>query len=405
MYGPTQEMLPFIPIPSSLVGNATSFPVSGGQVSIPPQNHMDLPYRELAPNEQHPFFIATGGQENLDKSYASTPALRTFHTNAPMLQQEALVNRNSRQSTGLHLAGPPSQQASNSMPSQAPTPAQQGNWNALYAGTSSAGHQPIQDQPATAQQTNFYGQYFGSPPAVHNNFQTPPTQQNLKEVQRSIKRFSPMTTPRTEEAANSIENVKIMDCLAKMVREFAKHQETQNVLVSKLNAIEVKLDNVQQLGGASNYQEDDESDHLLLPLGDIGAMKPFEESLKDKDKYYKLVSLIRGIGGSSLSDAMKRAWTKVLSLKVRAGCNWEGKLRNGTRKHGLEKSAITRAIFEGVKGVPQFRNARQSELEWETKNFMKRAPEQVRSEEAVAAGNPVVEPPAEEDPVQVEQPN
>lgn len=147
MYGPTQEMLPFIPIPSSLVGNATSFPVSGGQVSIPPQNHMDLPYRELAPNEQHPFFIATGGQENLDKSYASTPALRTFHTNAPMQRQEALVNRNSRQSTGLHLAGPPSQQASNSMPSQAPTPAQQGNWNALYAGTSSAGHQPIQDQP------------------------------------------------------------------------------------------------------------------------------------------------------------------------------------------------------------------------------------------------------------------
>lgn len=58
-----------------------------------------------------------------------------------------------------------------------------------------------------------------------------------------------------------------------------------------------------------------------------------------------------------------------------------------------------------MKGVPQFRNARQSELEWETKNFMKRAPEQVRSEEAVAAGNPVVEPPAEEDPVQVEQPN
>ncbi|KZR96369.1 Uncharacterized protein APZ42_009327, partial [Daphnia magna] len=53
----------------------------------------------------------------------------------------------------------------------------------------------------------------------------------------------------------------------------------------------------------------------------------------------------------------------------------------------------------------QFRNARQSELEWETKNFMKRAPEQVWSEESVAAGNPVVEPPAEEDPVQVEQPN
>ena len=47
-----------------------------------------------------------------------------------------------------------------------------------------------------------------------------------------------------------------------MVREFAKHQETQNVLVSKLNAIEVKLDNVQQLGGARNYQEDDESDHF-----------------------------------------------------------------------------------------------------------------------------------------------
>ncbi len=98
-----------------------------------------------------------------------------------------------------------------------------------------------------------------------------------------------MTTPRTEEAANSIENVKIMDCLAKMVREFAKHQETQNVLVSKLNAIEVKLDNVQQLRGASNYQEDGESDHLLLPLGDIGAMKPFEEIQKDKDKYYKQV--------------------------------------------------------------------------------------------------------------------
>jgi len=36
---------------------------------------------------------------------------------------------------------------------------------------------------------------------------------------------------------------------------------------------------------------------------------------------------------------------------------------------------------------------------------MKRAPDQVRSEEAVAAGNPVVEPPTEEDPVAVDQPN
>jgi hypothetical protein len=77
---------------------------------------MDLPYNELAPNEQHPNFIATGRQENLDKSYASTPALRTFHTNTHYTQ---------------------------------------GNWNALYARTSSAGHQPIQAQPATTQQTNF----------------------------------------------------------------------------------------------------------------------------------------------------------------------------------------------------------------------------------------------------------
>ena len=116
---------------------------------------MDLPYSELAPNEQYPNFIASGRQENLDKSYASTLALRTFHTNTPMQQQEALVNRNLRQPTELNFDGPPSQQVSNSMPSQAPSPAQQGNWNALYAGTSSAGHQPIQAQPATTQQTNF----------------------------------------------------------------------------------------------------------------------------------------------------------------------------------------------------------------------------------------------------------
>jgi len=50
--------------------------------------------------------------------------------------------------------------------------------------------------------------------------------------------------------------------------------------------------------------------------------------------------------------------------------------------------------IEGVKGVAQYRNCKQSELEWETKNLMKRAPEQVRADEAaVAAGNPAPNPP------------
>jgi hypothetical protein len=51
-------------------------------------------------------------------------------------------------------------------------------------------------------------------------------------------------------------------------------------LISKLVAIEVKINSKQQLGGANNYVEEEGSELSLILLGELAAIKPFEEQLE-----------------------------------------------------------------------------------------------------------------------------
>jgi len=58
------------------------------------------------------------------------------------------------------------------------------------------------------------------------------------------------------------------------------------------------------------------------------------------------VRFVKQIGGSTLSDCVKRAWESVLTLEVRAFVNWNGKLRTGQpQKYGLKKTKVTEAVF------------------------------------------------------------
>ncbi|KAI9562476.1 hypothetical protein GHT06_009909 [Daphnia sinensis] len=80
----------------------------------------------------------------------------------------------------------------------------------------------------------------------------------------------------------------------------------------------------------------------------------FEESLKEPDNYYAVVNYVRLLGGGSLSDAVKRAWSTYFSLKVKVSCNWRGKPRKRIQKHGLQKSLLTEAIFSNImKSAPE----------------------------------------------------
>jgi len=295
---------------------------AGRQVGIPslhPQQHMDLPYAEQPPSGQHPFFIATQGQQSFEKSYgiqpsngqrpfANAPPPQQFvsaqapqqFANVPPTQQGThLETHNVGQPTRPQLQAPsPSQQLANlnltmeQVPehSHVQPPPQQASWSPSCAGTYSAGNQFLQSQPS-ATLSQAYSDAGGLLHSGTHQFQTPQTQQSQPQIHHSLGRFNPMASSRPEHVATNSDNVKVMDTLAKMVREFTKHQETQNVLISKLVAIEVKIDSMQQLGGANNYVEEEGSELSLLPLGELAAIKPFEESLADKDKYYKLVDV------------------------------------------------------------------------------------------------------------------
>lgn len=57
-------------------------------------------------------------------------------------------------------------------------------------------------------------------------------------------------------------------------------------------------------------------------------------------KFFFQKNSIRSLGGTCVSDALKRAWNLVFSLKVCANVNWHGKKRSGIQKFGLKVSII-----------------------------------------------------------------
>ncbi|EFX67424.1 hypothetical protein DAPPUDRAFT_261662 [Daphnia pulex] len=86
----------------------------------------------------------------------------------------------------------------------------------------------------------------------------------------------------------------------------------------------------------------------VLPVKTIEDLKLYEELLsKDLEQFFKLklVRYVKQIGGSTLSDCVKRAWESVLTLEVRAFVNWN----------------------EGI----AFKNASQAALEFETEKALK----------------------------------
>ena len=55
--------------------------------------------------------------------------------------------------------------------------------------------------------------------------------------------------------------------------------------------------------------------------------------------------MVKQFGGVTLTDAVKRAWERVLSIEVRAVVNWSGKIRKDKpQKHKLEGMKVTKAI-------------------------------------------------------------
>ncbi|KAK4023582.1 hypothetical protein OUZ56_008983 [Daphnia magna] len=120
-------------------------------------------------------------------------------------------------------------------------------------------------------------------------------------------------------------------------------------------SIETRLGNMNAMRTTNILPEEDGGNlQLALPLTEIESIRAFEERIQSDNNYKQPVGLIRGLGGSCLANAIKRAWLLVFSLQVRSGCNWGGKIRNGVKKLGIAKSPVTRAVFEGIKGVPQF---------------------------------------------------
>ncbi|KZS03751.1 Uncharacterized protein APZ42_033447 [Daphnia magna] len=186
---------------------------------------------------------------------------------------------------------------------------------------------------------------------------------------RSSQSYSSLNqlTPRQPQAESSVGMGQIQQLLTKILRELAKNREDYNALMHKLVSIETKLVNLQDTTSGNNKTKEDMP--FPLPITDVADIVPLEDCLKGNKAFYRqLVALIGGLGGSSLSDAVRRAWTSIFSLQVRAACNWGEKMSNGKQKNGVY----------GIKGVLQFADAKESDLEQETKNFLKRAPEQVK---------------------------
>lgn len=57
---------------------------------------------------------------------------------------------------------------------------------------------------------------------------------------------------------------------------------------------------------------------------------------------------MKNIGGATESESVKRAWKEVVSVNVRALCNWYGVKRGTMQKHKLKKSPIVLAVWGKV---------------------------------------------------------
>ncbi|KAK4006824.1 hypothetical protein OUZ56_011982 [Daphnia magna] len=82
-----------------------------------------------------------------------------------------------------------------------------------------------------------------------------------------------------------------------------------------------------------------------LPLSTLEDLVAFQNALTvDERKREALARFVKNIGGATESESVKRAWKEVVSVNVRALCNWYGVKRGTIQKHKLKKSPIVLAM-------------------------------------------------------------
>ncbi|KAI9551078.1 hypothetical protein GHT06_003251 [Daphnia sinensis] len=179
--------------------------------------------------------------------------------------------------------------------------------------------------------------------------------------------------------------------------QFAIMAENDAARAAQLTAISARLENFQSAPVVPDVQMVPVS-MPSLPIKSIDGLREFEEHLQNDDHFFELVRMVRMIGAVALSDAVKRAWKKVLSLDVRAECNWCSKKKgtaygssnsNKAKSNWLSSVILYHLLFSndllfffsfsgGIKSGTQFSKHTETELEVETKAFFKHAPERAR---------------------------
>ncbi|EFX72373.1 hypothetical protein DAPPUDRAFT_110887, partial [Daphnia pulex] len=129
--------------------------------------------------------------------------------------------------------------------------------------------------------------------------------------------------------------------------------------------IEEPLDDV----GPHAQNLSDEYDDLDLKLEEFVR---FENMLLvDERKRASLVRFVRNIGGATEGDSVHRAWKEVVSVEVRAQCNWNGVRRGTIKKHKLNKSPLVLAVWNGLRQNPACSKSTDAALQFETvKSFV-----------------------------------
>ncbi|KAK4006418.1 hypothetical protein OUZ56_011571 [Daphnia magna] len=94
---------------------------------------------------------------------------------------------------------------------------------------------------------------------------------------------------------------------------------------------------------------------------------------------------VKNIGGATESDSVKRAWKEVVSVNVRALCNWYGVKRGTIQKHKLKKSPIVLAVWDGLCRNTACCHSTDSALQCETIKAFSRSAEETRRNAARAA--------------------
>ncbi|XP_045036597.1 uncharacterized protein LOC123477368 [Daphnia magna] len=118
-----------------------------------------------------------------------------------------------------------------------------------------------------------------------------------------------------------------------------------------------------------------------LPLKDVTEFQAFEKKLlSDPQTFDAVVLLVERCGGDTVAEAVTRAWDRITTKECRSACNWCGIKKKGVKKHKISGSKIVDAVHKGVrKTLP---DAKDSQLEKETKKRFVRTPEKLKPAKA-----------------------